>query len=111
MIGNQSLLILTDIIGTDVPLLLLKVPMKQCNMKIDFENDTVKVFGEVIPLLTTSSRLYALPITKSKYLIDNIGNEGHGQITLKVVSSKNNRDSRKITSATCSSNLLKSFSR
>ena len=76
--------------------------MKKCNMKINFENDTVIVFGEVIPLSTTSCALYALPITKSKYLIDNTGNigheqitlntgnTGHEQITLKVVSSKGN---------------------
>ena len=61
-------------------------------MKIDFENDTVKVFGEVISLSTTSSGLYALSITKSKYLIDNIGNRGHEHITLKVVSSKSNKE-------------------
>ena len=90
MIRNQSLLILTDIADADIPLLLSKVSMKKCNMKINFENDTVIVFGEVIPLSTTSCALYALPITKSKYLIDNTGNIGHEQITLKVVSSKGN---------------------
>lgn len=40
----------------------------------DFENDTAKVFAEAIPLSTTCSGLYALPITKSKYLIDDTGN-------------------------------------
>ena len=61
--------------------------MKKYNMKIDFENETVNIYGEVIALSTTSSGL-----TKSKYLIDNIGNIRHEQITLKVASSKSDKE-------------------
>ena len=45
--------------------------MKECNIPLDFENDTVKIFGEVFPLSTTSNGLYPLHITKSQYLSGN----------------------------------------
>lgn len=68
---------MTDIVDADIPLILSKASIKKCNMIAkckDFENDTAKVFAEAIPLSTTCSGLYALPITKSKYLIDDTGN-------------------------------------
>ena len=47
----------------------------------------MKSFQSLQPLVDC-----CLPITKSKYLIDNIGNTGHEQITLKVISSKSNKE-------------------
>ena len=42
--------------------------MKRGNMKINFQDDTITTLYENIPLLTTSSGHYAIPITKTNKL-------------------------------------------
>ena len=87
--------ILTDIANADIPLLLSKSSMKKCNMQLNFENDTLNVFGNNVPLSTTTSGLYALPITKPKQFIENIENiihKNHEKITLKVTTEKSDKE-------------------
>ena len=40
--------------------------MKKAEMKINFQNDTINTFGENIPLITTTSGYYAIPLTSAK---------------------------------------------
>ena len=56
LIGSKWLCLLTDIVNANIPLLLSKASMKNCNIKIDFVNDTINVFGEIIPVSTTSKK-------------------------------------------------------
>ena len=42
----------------------LKSSMKRAEMTLDFQRDNANAFEEEIPLITTSSRHYAMPMTK-----------------------------------------------
>ena len=47
---------------TEIPWLLSKNCMKTANMKIDFANDKVNIFGKKVDLQFTSSGHYAIPL-------------------------------------------------
>ena len=40
--------------------------MKKANTVLDFNNDTAEMFGQKIPLISTSSGHYALPLVSSR---------------------------------------------
>ena len=52
----------TDVVDSDIPLLLSKPDMKRIGLQIDMENDTAKIFFKVIDLGTTPSGHYFTPI-------------------------------------------------
>ena len=81
-VGNTSLMIKTDVIDKDLPLLLSKAFMKNGNMVLNFQNDTASIFDESIPLTVTSSGHYVIPISKPKQLINSIDNIKCMNITL-----------------------------
>ena len=56
--------IVTDVIDTDIPLLLSEDSMKRARTCFSFENDSVTMFKKKIPLRCTLSRHYHIPITK-----------------------------------------------
>ena len=64
-IGNRDLMIETDVISNDVPLLLSKDAMKRANTVIKFQSDEVSMFGKNINLKFTTSGHYAIPISKN----------------------------------------------
>ena len=68
-INNQSVMISSDIIKAEVPLLLSRDSLKKANANIDFSTDTATVFNQTVNLLTTKSGHYAIPITKECNLI------------------------------------------
>ena len=86
-IGNTSVMITTDVIDKDLPLLLSKAFMKNANMVLNFKNDTACAFEEIIPLIVTSSGHYVIPISKPKQLINNIED---ANITLAVQNAYSN---------------------
>ena len=47
----------------------LKSSMKRAEMTLDFQRDNANAFEEEIPLITTSSGHYAMPMTKVKQVI------------------------------------------
>ena len=53
-------------------------------MKINFQNDTINVFGQNIPLVTTSSGHYAIPLTPAKQAINDLERESSSNITLTI---------------------------
>ena len=61
-IGNKRVFIITDVIPNDIPLLLSKESMKKGNAKLNFINDSITIFGNDIPLQTTSTGHYLLRI-------------------------------------------------
>lgn len=67
--AGRDVIIVTDVVDCDLPLLLSKKAMKKGCMKIDVENDTVEVLGVKCKLDITSSGHYVLPfeITSSVY--------------------------------------------
>ena len=61
-IGNNDVLIKTDVIQNDLPLLLSKNPMKKRNVKIDFANDKVSFLDQNVDIILTYAGHYAVPI-------------------------------------------------
>ena len=51
-------MIQTDVVDSDIPLLLSKPDMKRLGLQINMENDTAKIYDKVIDLGTTPSRHY-----------------------------------------------------
>ena len=62
-------------------------------MKTNFRNDTINVIGENIPLITTNSCHYAIPLTSAKQAINNIdrGNDSAITPTINNVSEQSNQ--------------------
>ena len=76
-IGSKQVLIETDIVADDVPLLLSKEALKKARTVLDFDNDTAVMFNEKQTLIATNSGHYAIPLTP---FVDNVKLES--QITL-----------------------------
>ena len=55
---------ITDVVNSDIPLLLSKDAMKRAGTCLNFEDDMVTMLKKKIPLSCTSSRHYYIPITK-----------------------------------------------
>jgi len=62
-VGSKSILIETDIVDADIPLLLSKEALKNAGTLLDFNNDQLTMFGEVQTLIATESGHYAIPLT------------------------------------------------
>ena len=45
LIGHKKVMIYTDVVSNEIPLLLSRSSMKKSNMVLDFVNDTVSVLG------------------------------------------------------------------
>ena len=59
-IGHKNIMIRTDVIDTDLPLLLSKSAMKKANRKFDFSNDTINMLDQKVNIVFTSSGHYAV---------------------------------------------------
>ena len=64
--------------------------MKRENIKINFQDDTITILNENIPLMATSSGHYAIPITKAKQIINNFERGSTNSITLALSKVKDN---------------------
>jgi hypothetical protein len=56
----------TDIVEADLPLLLSKEALKKADAIMNFNNDTVTMFGEVLKMISTSSGHYAISLTPNR---------------------------------------------
>ena len=61
-LAGKLVTIQTEVLESEIPLLLSKNTMKEAQVKIDLENDTAMLFGCKVALRTTSSGHYAVPI-------------------------------------------------
>ena len=74
-IGSKRLFIETDVIDTNLPLLLSKEAMKTAETKINFEDDSVVMFGKKQDVIVTRSGHYSVPLdNKQKILEDAASN-------------------------------------
>ena len=73
----------TDIIDSDIPVLLSQVPMKQTNMNLNFKKDTISLIGETIRL--TKCGQYAILLTFPCRIVHNSNNK-NANITLSIQS-------------------------
>ena len=65
-IGGEHINIQSDVFDNDIPLFFSRSSMKKAEMKINFHNDTIKALRENIPLVTSTSGHYAIPLTSAK---------------------------------------------
>ena len=92
-IGEKRVLINTDIVDADIPLLFSKSAMKNAKMSINFDNDSLSAFEQILPLKVTTNGLYSLPITKSIQLLDNISTDKpDNPIILSVGEERSDKD-------------------
>ena len=85
--GEVNVLIETDIVDADIPLLFSKAAMKKGKMHLKCDEDILVVFNQSLPLNTTSNNLYSLPITRQRALIDEFKDDQNQKpVVLKAVS-------------------------
>ena len=53
----------TDVVSSDIPLLLGKPSMKRCQMTLDMVNDTATIFDRKVKLSSTPSGHYFIPLS------------------------------------------------
>ena len=63
-VAGMNLYIVTDVVESDIPLLLSKSAMKKAKMVLDLEHDMVTILGRKVALNETSSGHYCVPITR-----------------------------------------------
>lgn len=63
-IAGVSVNVETDVVKSEIPLLLSKDSMKKAGTKIDFVNDKINIFGKEINLTFTSSGHYTIPLNE-----------------------------------------------
>ena len=71
-LAGKSILINTDVVKSDIPLLLSKNAMKKAKVKLDLENDTAEVMGTSVSLNITSSGHYCLPLCKDEIPVESV---------------------------------------
>jgi hypothetical protein len=65
MVGKQ-VRVKTDVVESDIPLLLSQSAMKKAGVKMDLENNTAIIMGKEVALNITSSGHYCIPIDKTE---------------------------------------------
>ena len=87
MIGEKQVMIQTDVVEGDLPLLLSREFMKQANSNLDFRDDTLEILGQKLNLSVTNSGHYGLPLGRNKQVIGQdrqIVSVPHGGVYVKV---------------------------
>ena len=69
-IGTKDVKLKVDMVSEDIPLLLSKRSMQIAGVILDTLNNKVTILGQEIPLVNTSTDHYAMPIHKSKYILE-----------------------------------------
>ena len=91
-IGSKNVKLETDVVDTEIPLLMSKAAMKKANTVLDFDQDRVIMFGEEQTLLKTSSGHYAIPITKSRQIIEQGEIDNEFCLFTKNITTKDDRE-------------------
>jgi len=72
-IAGKDVTVKTDVVDSDIPLLLSRAAMKVAGVKMDLQNDTATIMGKEVALNLTSSGHYCIPIDKTqKVPVENV---------------------------------------
>ena len=66
VIAGKEVTINTDVVDSDIPLLLSRSAMKKAGVKMDLENDSATIFGKDVALNLTTSGHYCIPIDRTE---------------------------------------------
>ena len=72
VMGGEHVMLNTDIVQSDIPLLLSRKSMKRAGMTIDFKNDQAVAFPQKIRLINTKSGHSTIPIRPYNTILNNI---------------------------------------
>ena len=89
-IANKKLMLKTDVVSSDIPLLLGKPTMKRMHVTIDMKDDCAMIFGKNVKLDCIPSGHYCISVTKPQNEERNVEN------VLHVLSKSNPTDMRKV---------------
>ena len=64
VIAGQNVLLTTEVIENDLPLVFSKDTMKKANTYIDFANDKIVILNKEVPLKFTTTGHYYIPTGK-----------------------------------------------
>ena len=64
-IGASCASLAVHVVPCNIPLLLSRISLKQASATLNFEEDVLHIFGEVIPLIVTESGHYCLPLSRT----------------------------------------------
>ena len=87
VMGGKSIYLATEIVPSDVPLLLSKNTLKDLKANMDYVNDKLTIFGNTQEMVCTNSGHYAIPITKNP--ISSLANPHNAEPTLVMLASAN----------------------
>ena len=90
--GKEPINIKTDMRHCGKPLSFAEYSMRRAQITISFQNISFNSFGTNIPLLTTSSNHYTIPLTQANQLANNLEKSISIIITLTVTETKCNHD-------------------
>lgn len=66
VVAGKEVFIKTDVVESDIPLLLSRKAMKTAGVKMDLETDTARIFGKDVALNLTTSGHYCIPIDRAE---------------------------------------------
>ena len=75
MIGESKVIIGTDVVEGDIPLLFSRESMKKCGSNLNFREDTLEILGQKLNLVVTDSGHYALPLGRNKQVMVDVARE------------------------------------
>ena len=96
--GNDKISQETDVVDTDIPLLLSKVAMTKSSTVIDLDKDTAMMFGKQQPLVKTTSGHYAIPLTKRQQIVETCPTE---EVQNVLISTNNSPTKKEIIKLHC----------
>ena len=80
--GSKHFMLHTDIVPSEIPLLLSRKSMKRAGMTIDFKNDQEIAFGEQIQSMNTKLGHYTIPICPYNTILNNIAADTNTAVVL-----------------------------
>ena len=63
--GSSSASLAVYVVSCNIPLLLSRISLKTAHATLDFQNDMLFIFNEAVPLITSDSGHYCLPLSRS----------------------------------------------
>ena len=84
VIGQRDVVIKTDVVEGDIPLLFSRESMKKTKSNLDFRDDTLHILGQKLNLNITESGHYALPLGEYSQLITDVARGDSAKFTLVV---------------------------
>ena len=90
--GSRNVMLNTDVVASDIPLLLSRKSMKKANMTLDFKNDHAVIFDQSIQLIVTKSGQYPFPINPYIAILNNVTSGVNTNVTLVAIENKSKND-------------------